>query len=146
MDIKTDHLKSNQLQISITSFEIQHNNDTYTTYFIKIRSSDPQSPQSTIDWHLKRGYEDFESLHLSLLSKFDKTPYLPCKVVLALRPEEREKRKVYLQTYLRFCAKDSDILNSLEFRLFLDIGSFANARKTLGRLYEPPAAACSQVP
>lgn len=122
MDIKTDNLRPNQLQISITCFEIQFNSDTHTTYFIKVTSQDPQNPQSTIDWQLKRGYVDFESLHLCLLAKFDKTPYLPCKVVLALRPEEREKRKVYLQTYLRFCAKDPDILNSLEFRLFLDIG------------------------
>lgn len=75
-----------------------------------------------MDWELQRNYCDFESLHLCLLKKFDNTPYLPCKVVLALSPEERDKRKVYLQTYLRFCAKDPDILNSLEFRLFLDVG------------------------
>ena len=70
---------------------------------------------------INRSFQDFESLHLCLIKKFTTTPYLPCKVVLSLKPEEREQRKVFMQTYMRLGFKHLDIFNSFEFRSFMDI-------------------------
>lgn len=66
-------------------------------------------------------FTDFECLHNLLVLKFDQVPFLPCRVLLALRDEERKERQKLLETYLNICVRHQEILNSLELRLFLDL-------------------------
>lgn len=110
----------------VTSFHVPNNSDSNAEYklSIKLRSDPPK------EWIIKRNYTEFEVYHFILNQKFDKTPYLPCRVLLSLREPERIERCRLIEAYLKQCIATPEIFNALETRLFLEFeknsGVFVN--------------------
>jgi len=119
MNIRDLALNPASLSVKITNFLVHNNNDVFADYEIEVRyEKEEEDPKI---WRLQRGFTEFECLHSLLIKKYDKAPFLPCRVLLPLRTEERKERTRLLETYLNICLKSLEILNSLELRLFLDI-------------------------
>jgi hypothetical protein len=128
MNIRDLGIDPAHFSVKITNFLVHNNNDVFADYEIEVRYEVEE--QEAKVWHLQRGFTEFECLHGLLIKKYDKAPFLPCRVILPLRNEERKERVKLLETYLSICVKAHEILNSLELRLFLEIekhsGIFVN--------------------
>jgi hypothetical protein len=118
MNIRDLALNPANLSIKITNFLVHNNNDVFADYEIEVRHEQEEDQKV---WKLQRGFTEFECLHSLLIKKYDKAPFLPCRVLLPLRAEERKERTRLLETYLNICVRTLEILNSLELRLFLEI-------------------------
>lgn len=77
--------------------------------------------QEMKQWKVERDYDEFQILHTILVQKFNETPYLPLKVSSFLRSEEQKERVKLMEQYLQICLRRTQIFNSLEMRLFLDL-------------------------
>lgn len=118
MNIRDLALNPTSLSVKIINFLVHNNNDVFADYEIEVRHEKEEDQKV---WRLQRGFTEFECLHSLLIKKYDKAPFLPCRVLLPLRAEERKERTKLLETYLNICVKTLEILNSLELRLFLEI-------------------------
>ena len=117
MNINTLPLNPNNFKAKIIGYNVPNNTDSNAEYTIEITTNNPKA----IIWTVQRHYLEFECLHKLLILKFDRTPYLPCRLLFQLREEEKKDRAKLMETYVNICIKCQEIFNSLEFRLFLDI-------------------------
>ena len=105
--------------IQITNYSVPSNEDENAIYTIQITYKNSKTPKT---WEITRNYKSFENLHKIFIKKYHKTPYLPCRLLLQLREQEKKARAKLMETYLNICIKRQEMLNSLELRLFLKIG------------------------
>ena len=79
---------------------------------------------------MTKRYTDFETMHVPLFRKLINMPYLPVKTmgIFELNLQQIDQRKSDLEKYLRKIAKRSDVVNSKEFRDFMDVTYLGNAR------------------
>lgn len=117
MNINTLPLNPENFKAKVIGYNVPKNNDANAEYTIELTTSNPKA----LIWTVQRHYIEFECLHKLLILKFDRTPYLPCRLLFQLREEEKKERAQLMETYVNICLKCVEILNSLEFRLFLDV-------------------------
>ena len=113
MNLKNLRLLPTNFSIKIKNFEISEKKETI--YKIQIFYNTEKIKK---EWELTRSYKEILKLHNILTKKFDKTPYLPCKIIPELRQVEKEARLKLTETYLNICIRIQELLNSLELRLF----------------------------
>ena len=118
MNLKENSLSPLSLTAKVKNFTVHHNSDALADFSIDLTY---QSPQQPITWTVLRSFESFEVLHSLLVRKFEKTPFLPCRLILPLNEKERIERALLMENYVNICIKNMEILNSLEFRLFIDL-------------------------
>lgn len=102
----------------IKNYVVYNGSDSLADFLIDLTYQDEQT---TVNWSIKRSFESFESLHGMLAQKFEKVPFLPCRLILPLSDKERIERASLMETYMNICIKTQEILNSFEFRLFIDL-------------------------
>lgn len=119
MDLKNLRLSPKHFSIKIKNFEIlEKTKEEETIYNIEIIYS---TETVNKNWEITRNYTQILKLHNIITKKFDKAPYLPCKIIPELRKMEKNSRLKLLETYMNICIKIQEILNSLELRLFFSI-------------------------
>lgn len=117
MNLNKMSLQPEGLRAKIIKYESLSDKSVELEYQIEITSSLLKMKS----WSTIRNYEEFECLHKQLVKKFDRTPYLPSRILFQLKDSEKKERAKLLENYINICIKHQEILNSLEFRLFIDI-------------------------
>ena len=81
---------------------------------------------SKISWVLEKRYSEFHDLHIILNKLYPKCPQIPGKTFLNMSSvQDLNKRRVKLEEFLTICVRRKDIMNSENFRDFIQIDKHA---------------------
>lgn len=114
----SESFSKSMIQISIPEFSEKYVNKQTVTYY-KINCT---NIYSNIKWGFEKSYDDFVNLHSNLIKVLPNIPKLEGKSFFKVTSfDELNKRKIYLENYLKQCLSRKDIISNDYFKDFLDL-------------------------